>query len=146
MNLFLDGESVVTQRLAWVVGICADANPELVRPYLRQMVQKMQEPGVHDAVKRNVVRMLQCIDIPSDLLGTVATLCFDYLSTMETPIAVKCSSMTVLARLAEKEPDLGRELRLVIEQQLPFEGAAFRARARKILIHSNHNFQDASHA
>ncbi len=132
MNLFLKGEHVVTQRLAWVVGICAEKNPSLVRPYLRRLVEKMQEPDVHDAVKRNVVRMLQCIDIPAPLLGTVATLCFDYLSNPATPIAVKCCSMTVIARLAEKEPELGRELRLLIDQQLPFAGGAFHARARQI--------------
>ena len=146
IHLFLNGEFVVTQRLAWVVGICADAHPDLVRPYLRQLIRKMQDPGAHDAVKRNVVRILQYVEIPSDLLGIVATLCFNYLSTIDTPIAVKCSSMTVLARLAGKEPDLERELRLVVEQQLPYSTAAFRARAKKILKHSHHISQDLTHA
>jgi len=41
--------------------------------------------------------------------------------------------MTVLARIVKREPELGRELRLVIEEQLPFAGAGFRARAKEVL-------------
>lgn len=133
MELFLKGDRLITQRSAWVVGICADNHPELVRPHLKPLVKKMQEPGVHDAVKRNVVRILQTADIPNDLLGTVATLCFEYLGSVNEPIAVRAFSMTVLAKIAQREPDLMRELRLVIEQQLPYGSAGIRARARRVL-------------
>ena len=140
MTFFLHGEPLVTHRAAWAVGICADRNPGLVRPYLRSMLDKMQRPDSHDAVKRNVVRMLQNVEIPSELLGKVATICFDYLSDNDAPVAVKCCSMTVIARLAENEPDLLRELRLLVEQQLPFSTAGFQARARKlkVLLPKNH--------
>jgi hypothetical protein len=97
------------------------------------MIARMRQPGVHDSVRRNVVRIMQTIEIPPHLLGTVATVCFDYLSSQEQPIAVRCFSMTVLARIALKKPDLARELRLVIETQLPYVTAGFRARARKTL-------------
>jgi hypothetical protein len=133
MSCFLRGDYRITQRSAWVVGICAERHPELVRPYLGKMIARMQEPGVHDAVKRNVIRILQTVDIPRGLLGIVADICFRYLASIDTPIAVKAFSMTVLARIAEREPDLKRELRIVIEQQLLFGGPAICARARKVL-------------
>lgn len=133
MKLLLEGEYAVAQRAAWVAGICSDRHPEMVRPYLRRLVNRMQEPGVHDAVKRNVVRILQTADIPRELLGTVASICFDYLSDADTPIAVKACSMTVLCRIAKQEPELGRELRLVIEQQLPYGTGAIQSRARHVL-------------
>jgi hypothetical protein len=133
MKLFLTGEHLVAQRAAWVVGICSDRHPEIIRPYLAKMVDRMQEPGVHDAVKRNVVRILQTADIPRDLLGTVASVCFEYLSDPYAPIAVRACSMTVLARIAQQEPDITRELRLVIEQHLPYGTGAFQSRARQVL-------------
>lgn len=133
MDLFLRGEYRITQRAAWAVGICAERNPALVRPYIGRMLSRMEEPGVHVAVRRNVVRMLQDVDIPAGLLGRVAALCFKYLSAGDSPVAVKCFSMTVLARIAEKEPYLGREIRLVIEQQLPYGSGGFRARAARVL-------------
>jgi hypothetical protein len=133
MRLFLKGEFRTAQRAAWTVSIAAERHPLLFRRYLKQMLLRMQEPGVHDAVKRTVVRVLQDVVIPDDLLGMATNLCFAQLSSGEAPIAVKCFSMTVLARIVKREPELGRELRLVIEEQLPFAGAGFRARAKEVL-------------
>lgn len=133
MALFLKGEYRVTQRSAWIVNTCAENHPELIRPHLGKMIKRMQEPGVHVAVKRNVIRILQFIETPDKLLGAVATVCFDYLASPEEPIAVKVFSMTVLANIAQKEPDLKNELRLVIEQQLSHGSMGFCSRARKVM-------------
>lgn len=133
MELFLRGDYRVTQRSAWIVNICAENHPELIHPYLQRMITRMQEPGVHDAVRRNVVRILQFVEVPERLLGTVATICFEYLSSSTQPIAVKAFSMIVLGNIARREPDMKRELQLVIERQLPYASPGFRACARKVL-------------
>ena len=133
MSLFLTGEYVVAQRAAMVVSTLTDHDPQIFRRYLKPMLARVQEPGIHDAVRRSIVRLLQYIDIPGDMLGTAANVCFEQLGSAGAPIAVKCFSMTVLANIVRKEPELGRELQLVIEEQLPFAGAGFRARAREIL-------------
>jgi len=133
MALFLKGEYRTTQRSAWIVNLCAEKYPELIRPYLKKMIRRMQEPGVHDAVKRNVVRILQFHEIPDALLGEVTSICFDYLASPNEPIAVRVFSMTVLANAAQKEPDLKNELRLVIEQQLSHGSMGFCSRAKKVM-------------
>ena len=133
MKLFLKGDWCVTQRSAWVVSICADRHPALIRPHLKAMIKRMQEEGVHNAVPRNMLRILQNTEIPRALQGRVAGLCFEHLASATAPVAVKALSMSVVARIARTEPELQRELRLVIEQQLPFAGAAVRARARHLL-------------
>lgn len=133
MTLFLKGETLTAQRAAWVVSTLAEGHPGLFRRYLGRMLCRLQEPGIHDAVKRAVVRVLEDEDVPRELLGAAATVCFEQLSSAAAPIAVKCYSMTVLLHIAEEEPELGRELQLVIEQQLPYASAGFRARAKEVL-------------
>lgn len=133
MELFLEGEYRVTQRSAWIVGCCADRFPFLIAPWLGKMIKRMQEPGVHVAVKRNVVRILQFVEIPASLLGTVVSLCFNYLASADEAIAVRALSMTVLLNASEKEPDLRKELQSLIEQMLPNAGPAIQARARMVL-------------
>jgi hypothetical protein len=142
MELFLHGEYRVTQRSAWIISNCFDRHPQLVMPWLPRMLKKMQEPGVHDAVKRNIVRILQWVEIPEALLGTVATLCFEYLNSVDAPIAVKANSMTVLVNIAQREPDLKHELQAGIEQMLPFVGPALQARGRMALIQLNRKNDD----
>ena len=133
MGLVFSGQPLIVQRAAWVVGIVGEAHAALFQPYIKKMTVKMKQPGVHAAVKRNFVRILQTIDIPRTMLGAVTNLCFDLLTSPKEPIAVKVFSMTVLARIAHQEPDLEQELRLVVEQQLPLSGAGFRSRAKRVL-------------
>ena len=133
MELLLHGDRIVTQRAAWILSSCYEFHPQLVTPWLPDLIKKMQEPDVHDAVKRNVVRLLACTDIPQSLLGTVTSQCFDYLNSVDAPIAVKVHSMSVLQRVAEKEPDLKHELQASIELMIPYVGPACRARARIVI-------------
>lgn len=133
MKVFLGRDAILVQRSAWIVGIVGEHHPAMLQPWIGKMLKKMQEPGVHDAVRRNVVRALQFMEIPPRQLGTVTTVCFDALASGESPVAVKVFAMTVLARIIDREPELAREFRLVIEQQLPYSTGAFRARARHVL-------------
>ena len=93
----------------------------------------MQEPCVHDDVPRNVLRLLQNTNIPTSLLGTVVTLCFGFLQSPHSPIAVKVYSMTILLNVAKKEKSIGNELKLVLEQIQPYSGPALKARSRIVL-------------
>ncbi|HNP18221.1 MAG TPA: hypothetical protein PKL31_07310 [Fulvivirga sp.] len=131
MALFFDKEYRVTQRAAWVVSHCGKNHPELINPYIDKMVKNLKKE-VHVAVVRNTLRLLQDFEIPKHLWGITADICFNIMGS-NAPIAVKVFGMTVLANICEKEPDLKNELRLIIEDQLPYGSAGFKSRANKIL-------------
>jgi hypothetical protein len=132
IKLFLGDEYRVTQRAAWAVSYCAETHPELIRKHLRKIILNLKKP-VHVAVKRNTLRMLQYIEIPKPLLGTVATSCFDFLNSKDEPIAVKVFSMTVLSNICKSHPDLKQELKLMIEAMLPYSSAGIISRTLRIL-------------
>jgi len=121
----------LAEQASAVVSLCLDAHPGLARPYLDQLIQALQGP-LPVAVRRNTLRLLQHQPIPPPWQGLVADLCFDYLASQEPP-GTKAFALTVLANLAKEEPDLNQELRLVIEDQLPYASPSFRSRAAKIL-------------
>lgn len=132
LELFLGDDYRVTQRAAWVVSHCADNHPWLIDKHLQPIIENLQKP-VHVAVKRNTVRILQFVDIPEDLLGITAEICFDFLNSGKETIAVKAHSMTILYNIVKKFPELKEELKLSIEDQLPFGSAGFKNRGSKIL-------------
>lgn len=132
MELFLGDEYRVTQRASWIVRHCYDAYPWLLQKHMKAIIENMQGP-VHVAVKRNTLRMLQFIDIPEELLGLTAELCFDFLNSGKESIAVKANAMTVLFNIVKKYPDLKEELKITIEEQLPFGSTGFKNRGSKIL-------------
>jgi hypothetical protein len=133
MKLFLYGEDVIVQRSSWIVSLCGERHPGLMKPWLTKVVKRAGEKNVHNAVKRNVARVLQFVEIPRTAQGMVANLCFDFLQDIKVPISAKAFSMTVLANIARSEPDLKHEVALVIEQMLPYGSAGIQSRAKKVL-------------
>lgn len=134
IDLFLKDDYRVVQRAAHIISMVAGKYPGMPLPYLSVLIEKMQESGQPVAVKRNVVRILQYLEIPEDLHGPVMNTCFDFLRDVKEAVAVRAFSMTVLARLAKHYPEIKQELRTVIEEGLeqhPTPG--FRSRGLKVL-------------
>src|SRR5579872_6825293 len=92
VKLFLEGPYRVTQRAAWPLSCCIELNPQLIEPHLKVILNCSAKPNVPDAVKRNVLRLLQFIEIPKKLQGLTATICFDFLNNKKESIAVRVFS------------------------------------------------------
>ena len=133
MALFLKGEYRITQRAAWPLSYCVRLHPELIGPYLKALLDNLGKEKIHVAVVRNTMRLLQDIEIPKKYQGRVMTICFDFIQSPETPIAVKAFSLTVLQHLSKDYPEILPELRLIIEEQWDQAPPAFRSRAKRIL-------------
>ncbi len=132
MKLFFCSETILTQQAAWIMNVCVEKHPFLVNPFLEKMIDNLAKP-VHDGVKRSTVRVLQDVEIPEKLIGKTADHCFTLLTKSSEPVAVKVFSMSVLLKIAKKEPELKNELKIIIEDQMPFAKPAFLSRGREVL-------------
>jgi hypothetical protein len=132
-KLFLHDEYRVVQRAAWPISNAVMAYPGLITPHWKALIKNVQKPGLHDAVKRNTIRLLQDIDIPKRYQGEVMEICFRYLASPTEALAVKVFSMSVLGKLAILYPAIVPELKILIEDQLPHQSAGFKSRAKKVL-------------
>lgn len=133
VKVYLAGPYRITQRAAWPLSYCVAKNPSFVRPHLGKLLTYAAKPGVHDAVKRNTLRLLQFINVPTSLQGKTTDLCLAFLSNPKEPIAVRVFAMTVASNLALKNPELKNEIIPLIEDQLPYGSAGFRSRGVKVL-------------
>jgi hypothetical protein len=133
MKLIFAGEYRLTQRAAWSMNYCAERRPELIRPYLPKLIDCLKRDDLHDAVKRNVLRLLQHVEIPQRLAGKAYSHCVDLIDNPYEPVAVRAFALTVAARIAKSEPDLMNELRLIVRKHLPHTSVAFHKRAREVL-------------
>jgi hypothetical protein len=61
------------------------------------------------------------------------TACFQFISDVDTPVAVKAFSLTLLDNLSKEYPEITPELKLIIEDRWNDETPAFKSRAKKIL-------------
>ncbi len=132
MALFLGHDVRVTQSASRVLIDCAQHSPERLSPYLKPMLEQLKLSD-NDTVKRNVLRVLQDVELPQNLHGMAVTLCMEQLLSVTAPIAVKAFSMTVVANLVPLYPELIPELRTVIETLMEQGSPGILSRGKKVL-------------
>lgn len=133
LKLFLANEYRVTQRAAWPIGYIGEKQPEIIKNHLDQLVSNLRQPSLHQAVKRNTLRLLQTLEIPEELHGTLLHACLGFLENVDETVAVKAFALTILEKLSRKYPEILPEIRLIVEAQLPHQTPAFKVRARPFL-------------
>lgn len=133
VHLFTTDEYRVVQRAAWPIGLLAETQPQLLQKHLPLFVQLLRKPGLHNAVRRNITRILQYLQIPEKLKGDVMDACFSFICDVQEKAAVKAFSLTILEQLAVEYPEILPEIITIIEERWDYETAAFHSRARKIL-------------
>jgi hypothetical protein len=133
MKLFLGNEYRITQRASWAVTWCVINDPVLLRPWIGKLIGGLSRKAIHDAVKRNSLRVLCNVDIPERYQGELVEICFCFMKDKDEPIAVKVFAMTILGNICLKQPGLKSEVILTIGEMLPYASPAVKARAKKIL-------------
>lgn len=134
IDILLNDEYRVVQRAAWIVSDIAKIHPDLMREYIPVLVEKLKDTKAHIAVKRNIYRLLQFVELPEAVHGDLMNDCFDSLMNPREALAVRAFAMSILARLVETYPEIGNELRIIIEDALQHEAAAsFKSRAKHVL-------------
>ncbi|HXB30284.1 MAG TPA: hypothetical protein VNW49_10720 [Puia sp.] len=133
MKLFFKGEYRLTQHAAWPMSYCIRKHPILAKPYFKKFIDQLSDSNAHPAARRNIVRLLQFVEIPKRFHGKLMDICFQFINNPEEAVAVKAFSFSILSNLAEIYPEILPEIKTVIEARWEFETPAFRSRARKIL-------------
>lgn len=137
MALFFDTSKRMNQRAAYPLLFITDDNPQMFTPYLERMVEHL-DSEVHDAVIRNSLRLFQFINIPEDLEGILFDKCILFLSSPKYPVAIRVFSMTILANLCKKYPDLKVELLPLLKDILEItESPGMISRGKKTLRELN---------
>jgi len=123
----------LSQRAAWPVSYCVQRHPKLIGPYWGKLAHQLEREDAHVAVRRNVARLLQFVEIPKRYQGRIFDACYNLLADPEEPVAVRVFAMTVAANIAKDRPELLEELRLVATEHPEVMTACFRSRARRVL-------------
>jgi hypothetical protein len=134
-DCFLRPDFILNQKAAWVLHFITDFNPYIVDSYQQLFLNKLFEPNIHDAVIRAICRHWGNYGYPEKIEGEVYDVCLNYLQS-NVSISIKAHAMFACFRLINKYPELGLELKLVLEEILLKYGedsAALRSSGNKIL-------------
>jgi hypothetical protein len=140
VSMMVGKDANLAKRAAWVFSHSVDAYPYLVKPHIKPIIKNLYKTK-EDAVKRASVRNLQFIEIPEQLWGETVEITFNLLQSNSEPIAVKVFAMTLLYNLSNAIPEIKKELKISIEDQLPVSSTGFQNRGNKILAKLNREIE-----
>jgi len=131
----------VPQRAAHTVSLMFDRNQQIVLPYMNRLIISVLNPELTSSLKRNILRILQSMEIPENFLGEIYEACYGFLINPKEEIAIRAFAITVLYNISEKYPELKPELAATIESVLSEPGCSpgVQSRAKKALknLYSN---------
>ena len=113
-ELFITGERHIVQRIGQPFGTIAEKHPHFLFPHIPQLIAYLKTNPI-DAVKRNVMRSFQWIELPEEFVGEIFDIGMLFLKTQSEPKAIKVFSLTVLRQICERYPELTNEVIFQLE-------------------------------
>jgi hypothetical protein len=133
VNLVLANEKLVSQYAAWLLDHCLAKHPQLARPHLHSLIGILRMPKPQKGIVRATMKALSNADIPEELKGLALQHCYERLLDPAEEAAVRVFSMQAVFNISKNEPDLLRELQMVIEEGMEYGTAGYQSRGRRIL-------------
>ncbi len=130
-RLVREGEPPIPQRAVWILELCEVNYPKLVKPYLGEFIAQLEHAD-HNAIQRHLTKILARHEIPEKYRGHLYDLSMKWIASPRIHVAIKAHSMDIACNIAMGTPDLEEELAFVIKDQLEFNTAGFKARAKKV--------------
>ena len=122
----------LAKRAAWVLGHSVRIHPYLINPHIKKLIKLLSEPSQHDPIKRNGLKALELTSIPEKHYGKIADMCFRFISSGKEAIAIKAYSIGILDKIGDEIPEIRQELKIILQDLMPYESAGFQSRARKV--------------
>jgi hypothetical protein len=125
-DIYLQNKDPESRRAAWAIDLLNEQGYQFKRFDLNEIINLL--PSLkHQGMKRHSLRIIFSKEIPEDQIGVLTDICFRWLESPASSVAVKMFAIKILTKVAEKEPTISRELIEIIEIQLDESTAGFRS-------------------
>jgi hypothetical protein len=118
---------------AWAMSHAVSLRPDILKRNHFDRMVGLAGQTTHSALKRNILRAWQMVELPGELQYSIADIALKFLSSSGEDIAVKAFSITVLQNCLKQIPELKEEILFILEREMPHASAAYIVRAGKFM-------------
>ena len=120
-------------RAAYLVDKINDSNPELLDPFLHEMIVQLKTEK-SESKRRHFLKLISMKVVPQSQEGSMFDFCVKTFTTAKQPVAVRVHAMQVLFNISENEPELKPEILAIIEHELEnHSSAGILSRGKKLV-------------
>ena len=131
VSLLKTKDDFLQYRVSWCLSTCYDLKVPNISLHCEVLMNTLLSSS-SSSVKRNLLRVLQWIDIPEKHHGNLINSCFSFVDDINEPVAVKAFSLGILEKMCGFYPDLKKELLLVCENHRNTKSAGIKSRINRI--------------
>jgi hypothetical protein len=124
MDIVLKGEGSAQQKGAWVLTTICDVSPDIAQPYLKDILDTIERPGLHQGVYRSLIRLFQKCTLPESLHGRIASIMFSVCTDPNRSIAEHAFAIHVGVRMVKAYPELAGEFKLILDECSELDSSA----------------------
>lgn len=129
--IFQSGRPLLQQRAGWPLSGCCAEHPQAILPHFPELLALAAKSGLHEAVHRNVFKILESCPLPEEWHGEIYEAALRAARDPAMPPGGKSYAITVLRRLTDLYPELLEEVRLSLRELRPGAGMAILSRLRR---------------
>lgn len=119
-------------RAAWVIDHASEIDMNPIISHLPYFIKKL--PHIkQNGIKRHITRMIARSGRIDLIDGNLINLCFDWLQSALTPIAVRAFCMDIIDMVSKKYPDIIPEFVLVLEEIVINGSTGEKNKSRKLI-------------
>jgi hypothetical protein len=138
MQIVWEDTPAMSMRAAWVIGIAAEMDGSLPLPYLSRIIQALNEIE-DEGTRRCLVKLLhgRTMHLSDRDLGILANLCFTWLESPSSAVAIKMYCMELLYEISARYPEIKLELLSIIRFLMPEGSPGIKSAGKRIISRLN---------
>jgi hypothetical protein len=132
VSYVVSNDTILSQRASWPFSYIAIEHPVWIKTHEPGLIKALNQSHVHDAIKRNILRVWREFLPDDEILGEVFDCCSTLLRNPHEPGAIRAFAMQVMGNIVVRYPELKHELMLTVEDALLHSTPAIASSARKV--------------
>lgn len=139
LELVYLNEEPVSRRASWPVRIISEQKPEFFHPYIDSVINNLLKIK-SVPIQRAFLGLLINVEIPENHHGDLLQYTSEILINRGSPVAHLIYSADIFYKLSVNEPDLLKELLIMLMELMPYGTPGVKSKCRRIsnLIHKKH--------
>ena len=115
IQLAISDKQPYSWRAAWLLWSCMEENDQRIQRYIKNIISTISTKN--DDHQRELFKILHQMELSEEYEGILFNVCLNVWKKINTKPSVRFNAFKIIVKIAQKHPDLSRELVFITQNQ-----------------------------